>query len=170
MTSSLTPALFSVVLICSCCKPAEFPSSPDRAFATAAATANIDGMATGNLGAQYASGPAIRTFSSLLAGNDSAAELALLPMADSINLVLPTAPDGEYDSLRQQVSGEPTGGFDLQWLRTQSTALHRLTSLYEKEIGNGQSGTVQRYARNWLPAILRQQLEADSLLNLQPAQ
>lgn len=165
-------SLFIVLglLMSACCKPAEFPYSPDRAFATAAATAQENGISAGRFGARYASNPTVRTYAHLLAATDSAADAALWQIADTINLLLPTAPNGQYDSLQTQLAGCSGRAFDFSWLQNQSTALHKVTALYESEIGNGQSPTVQRYAQNWLPAIRQQQQMADSLLNLPSAQ
>lgn len=160
------PAAFITLLITACCKPAEFPHSPDRDFVTAAATANLDGIAAGNLAGENAFDPGIRAFGSVLDHDDSAAELALLQLADTINLVLPTSPDGEYDSLAMYLTGKSGRPFDLTWLQSQSTSLHQLTALYQREFEIGQSPTVQRFARDLMPAIQRQQHTADSLLVL----
>lgn len=140
--------------------------SPDRQFVADAATSNLNEVNAGLLATAKSTNAGVKGYGQLLAEDHRAAQNELKLIADTINLILPQAPDSVHQAMQQTLSGLSGKSFDTAWLRVQITDHQKTIAFFQSELNNGTSATVLRYTNKHLPELQAHLKMADSLLQV----
>lgn len=135
--------------------PAAHVSQQDRRWIVQAHTANMAETDTGQLAALDGATPAVRSVGSVLSGDHTASDAALIKLAGRLTIALPTSETVRQTEAYDRLTNETGHLFDYDFIGTMLAAHQSMISATRWEISHGSSPDVTRLARQALPVLLK---------------
>jgi len=153
--------------------PAASPvSAQDRTFMDQASQINLTEISLGKYMHAHSTSTALRNLGARYARDHTAAQASLRPLASSLGLTVPKAPNAQLRSMVAKVESLKGKDMDVAFASISVSGHEAAIDIFKKEESAGSNAAVKAYAAKYLPMLqthLRLAEHAESALGVKPA-
>lgn len=138
-------------------------SSTDQQFLTQVSIGNNAEIMAGQLAATKGTNAGVKAFGQMMVTEHGMAQSDLQTLASRLGQTLPDTVDAEHQMLMTRLNTLSGYSFDTAYINSQVKDHQKTITLFQNEISDGNSDSVQNYATKYLPHIQMHLQTADSL-------
>jgi putative membrane protein len=156
--------IFGAAALCLVTSRAMAQISPDRTFATKAASGGLAEVSLGQLATKKANSPQVRQFGQQMVTDHTQANQELQMIARQQNLTLPDKPDAESRAKEQKLQASTGTAFDSAYARDMVQDHQQDIADFQQEATSGKDPALKAFAQKYLP-VLKHHLEMAQAIN-----
>jgi putative membrane protein len=130
-------------------------NNTDRLFARLAATGGKAEVDLGQLAAQKATATSVKQFAQMMVEDHTKANAKLAELAKAASIALPAGLDPDHQAAREKLENLTGAAFDAAYILAEIEDHQKTVQLLQWEIGSGQDASLQKFAAETLPTVLR---------------
>jgi len=146
-------------------------SAQDRTFMDQASQINLTEISLGKYMHAHATSTALKNLGARYARDHTAAQANLRPLASSLGVTVPTAPNTQLRSMVAKVESLKGKDMDVAFANISVSGHEAAIDIFKKEESAGSNAAVKAYAAKYLPMLqthLRMAKHAESVLGVTP--
>jgi putative membrane protein len=147
-------------------------SAQDRTFMDQASQINLTEISLGKYMHAHSTDTALRNLGARYARDHTAAQANLRPLAASLGVTVPKAPNTQLRSMVAKVESLKGKDMDVAFANISVSGHEAAIDIFKKEESAGSNAAVKAYAAKYLPMLqthLRMAKQAESALGVKPA-
>jgi putative membrane protein len=130
-------------------------NNTDRLFARLAAAGGKAEVEFGRLAQQKAADTAVKEFAGMMIQDHGKANDKLMELATKADIPLPDRLDPDHQAVREKLEKLSGREFDVAYILAQIEDHQKTVQLLQWEIGSGQDASLQKFAADELPVVLK---------------
>jgi putative membrane protein len=127
--------------------------NPDQAFYMQAAEGGMAEVEAGKLAQAKGNSAAVKDFGSQMVADHGKANAKLKSIAANKQVMLPSAPSAEHQTMKKKLEGLTGAAFDAAYVQGQVADHEKVAALLEKEIASGKDADAKAFAMETLPTV-----------------
>ncbi|HUC27262.1 MAG TPA: DUF4142 domain-containing protein [Streptosporangiaceae bacterium] len=147
-------------------------SAQDRTFMDQASQINLTEISLGKYMHAHSTNTALKNLGARYVRDHTAAQASLRPLASSLGVTVPSAPNTQLRSMVAKVESLKGKDMDVAFVNVSVSGHEAAIEIFKKEESAGSDAAVKAYAAKYLPMLethLRLAKHAESMLGIKPA-
>jgi putative membrane protein len=128
-------------------------SAADKRFIEDAAKGGMAEVQAGQLAAQKAQSPQVRSFAQMMVDDHTKANAELMQLASARNMTPPAELDRSHRSAMEKLQKQSGAEFDREYMKQQVADHKKTVALFEKQAKSGQDPQLKAWAEKTLPTL-----------------